>query len=192
MFQALDDFLTTLFTSVGLSVSVGTLQRVSMIGEYFRLTPEGFARALSDPEWARDLIDELWDAEDTGGESDPRLLDIDKAWHGLALVVDRAGVPTAVVFGDEQVPDANDWGYGPPSSLSPERVVELAVALSSLDRQAAIYSVPQEAFVEAEIYPQSLWDAPEFREYLAGYLERLTTFFVEAADAHMGILAWID
>lgn len=36
-----------------------------------------------------------------------------------------------------------------------------------------------EAFVEAEIY-------------LASHLERLTTFFVEAADVRMGVLAWID
>lgn len=179
-------------TSVGLSVSACTLQRVSMIGEYFRLTPEDFARALSEPEWARDLIDELWDAEDVEGGSDPRLLDVDKAWHGLALVLDRAGVSTAVVFGDDQVPGADDWGYGPPSSLSPERVVELAEALSSLNRQVAVDSVPAEEFVEAEVYPQGLWNTPESREYLAGHLERLTTYFVDTADTHMGILVWID
>lgn len=165
---------------------------MSMIGEYCRLAPEDFARALSDPAWARDLIDELWDAEDAGGEHDPRLLDVDKAWHGLALVIDRAGMSTDVVYGDDQVPGAGDWGYGPPSSLSPERVRELAAALTSLDQQAAVDSVAPEAFVEAEIYPQGPWDTPESRQYLASHLERLTTFFVEAADARMGVLAWID
>ncbi|GGM43464.1 hypothetical protein GCM10010102_43700 [Promicromonospora citrea] len=80
---------------------------------------------------------------------------MDKAWHGLALVLDRAGVSTAVVFGDEQVPGADDWGYGPPSSLRPERVAELAAVLRSLDLQGVVEAVPAEAFVEADIYPRA-------------------------------------
>lgn len=158
-----------------------------MIGEYIRLAPGDLEKALSDPEWARSLIDELWDAEDAGNEQDIRLLDVDKAWHGLALVLDRAGVSTAVVFGDEQVPGADDWGYGPPSSLRPERVAELAAVLRSLDLQEAV-----EAFVEADIYPQGIWNEADSGQYLARHLERLTTFFGAAADAGMGMLVWLD
>jgi hypothetical protein len=163
-----------------------------MIGEYIRLAPGDFEKALSGAEWARDLVDELWEAEDDGHGADSRLMDVDKAWHGLALVLDHAGVSTAVVFGDDQVPGADDWGYGPPSSLSPERVAELAAVLGSLDRQKAVEAVPAQDFVEAEIYPEGVWDEPGSGEYLAGHLERLTVFFVEAADAGMGVLVWLD
>lgn len=163
-----------------------------MIGEYIRLTPDDFEKALTASEWARDLIDELWEAEDVGHGTDSRLMDVDKAWHGLALVLDRAGVSTAVVFGDDQVPGADDWGYGPPSSLSPARVAELAAVLSSLDRKKAVEAVRAQDFVEADIYPHGIWDEPGSREHLAGHLERLAVFFVEAADAGMGVLVWLD
>lgn len=163
-----------------------------MIGEYIRLAPDDFEKALSDAEWARDLIDELLEAGDDGHAADARLMDVDKAWHGLALVLDRAGVSTALVFGDGQVPGADDWGYGPPASLSPGRVAELAAVLGALDRQKAVDAVPAQDFAEAEIYPQGLWDEPGSRQYLAGYLEQLTVFFVEAADAGMGVLVWLD
>jgi hypothetical protein len=163
-----------------------------MIGEYIRLSPSDFEKALSDAGWARDLVDELWDTEDLDHGPDPRLMDVDKAWHGLALVLDRAGVSTAVVFGDNQVPGADDWGYGPPSSLSPERVAELAAVLRSLDPRGAADAVPAQAFVDADIYPDGIWNEPGLAEYLAGHLERLTTFFVNAADAGMGMLVWLD
>lgn len=163
-----------------------------MIGEYIRLAPHDIEKALSDPEWARSLIDELWDAEDAGDEPDVRLLDVDKAWHGLALVLDRAGVSTAVIFGDAQVPGADDWGYGPPSSLSPGRVKELAGLLRSLDHHEVVDAVPTAAFVEADIYPEGIWGEAGAGKYLAGHLERLTTFFVDAADAGMGMLVWLD
>jgi hypothetical protein len=163
-----------------------------MIGEYIRLTPDDFEKALTAPEWARDLIDELWEAADDGHGTDSRLMDVDKAWHGLALVLDRAGVSTAVVFGDEQIPGADDWGYGPPSSLSPARVAELAAVLSSLDRQKTVEAVSAADFLEADIYPHGIWHEPGTSEYLAGQLERLTLFFAEAADAGMGVLVWLD
>lgn len=54
---------------------------MSMIGEYMRLAPQDLDKALSDPAWIRDLIDELWDSQSAGGEPDMRLMDIDKAWH---------------------------------------------------------------------------------------------------------------
>lgn len=163
---------------------------MSMIGEYLRLTPGDFEKAVSDPEWARDLVDELLEAD--GDEGDPRLFDVDKAWHGLALVLERGELPNAAVFGDDVVPGADDWGYGPPSSLSSARVGELAAALSGLDPREAVRAVPADAFATAGIYPKELWNDPGWAAYLIGYLERLTTFFSEAADANMGMLVWLD
>lgn len=163
-----------------------------MVGEYIRLKPEDLTRAITDHEWARDMIDALWDAEDEGEARDTRLFDVDKAWHGIAFVLDRAGLPTAIVFGDEQVPGADDWGYGPPSTLSPERVRELAADLASLDVLAAVGAVSATDFVEAEIYPVDLWQGSNGHPYVAQHLAQLTRFFSEAAQAEMGMLVWLD
>ncbi|MFJ3405033.1 DUF1877 family protein [Promicromonospora sp. NPDC090134] len=165
---------------------------MSMIGEYMRLAPHDLDVALADPESIRDLIDELWDLEDAGSEPDARLMDVDKAWHGLAFVLERAGVPTAVVHGDAQVPRSDDWGYGPPSWLSVERVGELSAALAELDADAVVGAVPGAALVEAEVYPLGMWADGDCKDYLIGHLKRLADFFAEAADAGMGMLVWID
>lgn len=139
----------------------------------------------------RSLIDELWDAEDAGN-------DRDHGWwtwtrRGMALRWSSTVLgSTAVVFGDEQVPVADDWGYGPPSSLSPERVAELAAVLRSLDLQEAVAAVPAEAFVDADIYPQGIWNEADSGQYLARHLDRLTAFFGDAADAGMGMRVWLN
>ncbi|RPF21303.1 uncharacterized protein DUF1877 [Myceligenerans xiligouense] len=161
-----------------------------MIGEYMRLAPGDFGKATSDPAWAWDLVDEFLEADGDGG--DPRLFDVDKAWHGLAFVLERAELPDAAIFGDDAVPGAGDWGYGPPSSLTSARVGELAAALSALDPREAVRAVPASAFATAGIYPKELWDDPGWAAYLSGHLERLTKFFCEAADASMGMLVWLD
>ena len=165
---------------------------MSMIGEYMRLAPQDLDKALADPVWIRDLVDELWDSEDEGGEPDTRLMDVDKAWHGLAFALERAGVPTAVIYGDGPVAGADDWGYGPPAWLSVERVAEVSRLLRDLDAENAISAVPIAAFVEAEIYPLGIWSDPDPKDYLVGHLRRLTAFFAEAAGAGMGMLVWID
>jgi hypothetical protein len=174
-----------------MSEAAHTVQRMGMIGEYMRLAPQDLDKALSDPAWIRDLIDELWDSQSAGGEPDMRLMDINKAWHGLAFALGRAGVSTAAVYGDEPVPGADDWGYGPPSWLTVERVAEVSAALSGLDAEQTIDAVPLAAFVDAETYP-AMWTQPDAKDYLASHLKQLTTFFAEAADAGMGMLMWID
>lgn len=165
---------------------------MSMIGEYMRLAPQDLDKALSDPAWIRDLIDELWDSQSAGGEPDMRLMDIDKAWHGLAFALGQAGVSTAAIYGYEPVPGTDDWGYGPPAWLSVERVAEVSAALSGLDAEQTIDAVPLAALVDAETYPTGIWTQPDAKDYLASHLKQLTTFFAEAADAGMGMLMWID
>jgi hypothetical protein len=139
----------------------------------------------------RDLIDELWDSRSAGSELDTRLMDIDKAWHGLVFALGRAGVSAAAVYGDEPVPGADDWGYGPLAWLSVERVAEVSASLGGLDAEQTIAVVPLAAFVDAETYPTGMWAQPDAKDYLVSHLKQLTTFFAEAADAGMGMLMWI-
>ncbi|WP_242636865.1 YfbM family protein [Myceligenerans salitolerans] len=162
-----------------------------MIGEYFRLDPQDLDKALADPGWAERLIEELYDAEDRGETRDSRLFDIDKAWHGIAFALERADVDTAVIYGDAQVPGAGDWGYGPPSSLTPGRVRELAGKLNELDPKTIVRAVPRKEFTASDIYPATGWDDEDL-DYLAHWLEKLITFYGQAADAEMGMLVWLD
>jgi hypothetical protein len=53
---------------------------MSMIGEYARLTPAEVDRAVLDPDWAREFVDELIEAGAADAGADARCLDIDKAW----------------------------------------------------------------------------------------------------------------
>lgn len=162
-----------------------------MIGEYLRLEPQDLDKALADPEWAERVIEELYDAEERGETRDPRLFDIDKAWHGIAFILDRADVDTAVIYGDAQVPGAGDWGYGPPSFLTPVRVRELAGTLNELDPRTIVHAVPLEDFIASDIYPVTDWDHDDL-DYLVHWLEKLVAFYAQAADAGRGMLVWLD
>ena len=51
-----------------MSDAAHTLPSMSMNGEYLRVTPAELDRALKDPEWALDLVDEIQDAHE---ESEP-------------------------------------------------------------------------------------------------------------------------
>lgn len=106
---------------------------MSMIGEYFRLTTAELERALEDPEWALDFIDETRDAEE---ESEPspaeaRHFSTYKTWDLLGFLLRRAGCPVDVVHGEEPLGQADDWGYGPPRYLPVERV---RLGAEALDR----------------------------------------------------------
>lgn len=69
-----------------------------MIGEYARLTPAELERAVEDPRWALDFIEELIDVgmDETGG-SQSRCLDIGKAWDTLALMLRRIDFPVDIL-----------------------------------------------------------------------------------------------
>ncbi len=156
-----------------------------MIGEYLRLAPTDLERAVSDPDAFRESVEDLY------GSEDPRLFDVDKAWNALALVLERAGVSDAVVYGDDEIPGADDWGYGPPRSLRPERVRELAGRLADVDPARVVAAVSPAELVAEETYPTGGWDDPETALWLVENLTGLARFFREAADAGMGMVVWI-
>jgi Domain of unknown function (DUF1877) len=71
----------------GVSVPGSSIRPMSVIGEYARLTPAELKRAVRDPSWALEYIDELTGAgaAETTGASQPRCLDIDKACDALGF-----------------------------------------------------------------------------------------------------------
>lgn len=165
---------------------------MSMIGEYARLTADEFARALRDPEWAGKRVGELVEAELGGSGGEARCLDTDKAWHALDFLLARIGFPVDIVFGEDSIPDAEDWGYTPPRFLTPERVRVAAEALRATPAERLVEGVVPEDLARADVYPVVVWERGESLEYATAYYEALVPFFAAAAREGDGMLMWLD
>lgn len=167
---------------------------MSMIGEYVRLTPAELDRALSDPEWACEYTHDLRDTE-YETESDvvqARCHDIDKTWHALDFLLRRLHFPVDIVFGEEPVPGATDWGYGPPRHLTSEHVRVAAEALAAIPSASLVDGVGPQDLADAEIYPDVVWQRGEPLDYVTDHYELLSEFFqAAAADGH-AMLLWIS
>ncbi|WP_246295488.1 YfbM family protein [Streptomyces caniferus] len=166
---------------------------MSMIGEYARVTPAELHRALGDPEWALALVGGRMEAE---AEQCPRpelarCLDIDKAWDALGFLLRRAAFPVDIVHGEEAVPDADDWGYGPPRYLTPERVRAAAGALAGISGERLTAGVGPEDLAEAAVYPAIVWERGASLDFVSEHYELLRPFFRAAADEGDGMLMWL-
>lgn len=174
-----------------------------MYGEWLRVSPAELERAKGDLPWARDLAEEIAEAEDGISEagdavSDPaarRKFGTDKTWHALDFLLTRKGFPVSIVFGEElfvedlEDPEA-DWGYGAPCYLTPDQVRQAASALAGVSESDLIEGVDQSELEAAEIYP-SVWDRPGELEWAVCHLSDVKTFFNAAANSGDAIICWI-
>ncbi|MFE7382212.1 YfbM family protein [Streptomyces zhihengii] len=165
---------------------------MSMIGEYFRLTPADLERAREDTDWALDHVEEVREAEEGGPSSVPaRHFSTYKAWHLLDHLLKRSGFPVDVVHGEEPLEGADDWGYGPPHYLTAERVRLCSTALSALTYDRLVDGVDPGELDAAEIYPLH-WEDRAALEWGRGWFTGLTAYFAAAARDGHAVLVWID
>ncbi|MGC4894941.1 YfbM family protein [Micromonospora sp. DT31] len=172
-----------------------------MIGNWLRVTPEELARAREDHNWAYELAQAQAQADDGRHGS------TDKAWQALEFLLDRYGITVPVVTGgpllaapaddppegfdwDEFV-ETHDWGYGPPTYLKPEHVVEVANALAGVTEADLVRGVDPAELTAADIYPL-IWDRDNQLEWVAHYLPYARAFFADAAKAGDAVICWID
>jgi hypothetical protein len=167
---------------------------MSMIGEYARLTPAELEHALDDPEWATEHVEDMMgDGSGPSDERPRRCLDIDKAWDILDFLLRRIDFPVDIVHGEEEMPDADDWGYGPPRYLTPERVRTAATALLAMPFELLAQSVDGAELAKADLYPTVTADeADKWLAYVGGHYRELVPFFEEAARDGDAMLAWLD
>lgn len=177
-----------------MSVLPHNIPPMSMIGEYARVTSAELDRAIDDPEWAQAFVDELIDAEpdEQPDPSEARLLDTDKAWDALGFLLRRVAFPVDVVHGEEALPGAEDWGYGPPRYLTPERVKVAAEAFAQVSGASLVEGVGPEELFRADVYPSIIWERGESLDYVRDYYESLTPFFAAAARDGEAMLIWLD
>ncbi|MDT0468076.1 YfbM family protein [Streptomyces gibsoniae] len=166
---------------------------MSMIGEYLRVTAAELDRAIQDPDWALDFAEEVQDAEE---ESEPapaeaRYFSTYKTWDLLRFLLARAEFPVNVIHGEEPLAENEDWGYGPPRYLRPERVRFAGEALRATSYTQLISGVGPAELTSAEVYPLG-WGEPGALEWGRHWYDGLTQFFEAAARADAAVLVWLD
>lgn len=168
------------------------LPSMSMNGEYLRVTPAELDRALKDPEWALDLSEEIQDAqeESESAPAEARHFTTHQTWHLLGFLLQRSAFPVDIVHGEEPL-DTDDWGYGPPKYLTPDRVQLAADTLQQTTYDQLIQDVDPSELTKAEIYPQ-IWDSPASLDWARDLFTPLTEFFRGAAFTGHAMLIWLD
>lgn len=175
-----------------------------MNGNWLRVTPAELDRAKADLDWAYDLAEAA-----RNDESPERWTTTGKAWNGLDFLLDRLGFEVPIVLGAEsfvEFPDVEpdsaemvdfldelelDWGYGPPSYLTPAQVAAAAAQLSELTGEDLIRDVDPAELARADVYPDA-WDRPGKLEWVAHFLPDTTRFFTAAADDGDAVICWLD
>lgn len=164
-----------------------------MNGEYLRVDADELAHAIKDPAWAREFAWEISEAEEfdeTPPAPPDRLLTTHKAWHAIAFLLDRAGFPADIVYGEEEFTD-EDWGYGPARYLTAQRVRLAADALAATSFPALTATVALADLARADVYPQ-MWDEPDALDWVRHWYEPLAPYFAAAAAQSQAIIVWLD
>ncbi|MEV3968153.1 YfbM family protein [Streptomyces sp. NPDC050698] len=166
---------------------------MSMIGEYLRVPAAELDRAIREPDWALDFVEEIQDAEE---ETEPapaeaRHFSTYKTWDMLRFLLARAEFPVNVIHGEEPFAEDEDWGYGPPRYLQPERVQLAAEALRATSYAQLISGVEPAELTIAEVYPLG-WSEANSLEWGRPWYDGLTQFFDAAARADDAMLVWLD
>ncbi|MET8574427.1 YfbM family protein [Streptomyces sp. NPDC005012] len=166
---------------------------MSMIGEYFRMTEAELERAIGDPDWALSHVEETADADEESGPSpaEARHFSTHRTWHLLDFLLQRSEFPVNVVHGEEPLGEADDWGYGPPRYLPPDRVRLGARALSRLTYDQLLDGVDPQELVAAEIYPLG-WDDRASLEWGRDWFADLQKYLTAAAEAGHAVIIWLD
>ncbi|MET7428351.1 YfbM family protein [Streptomyces flaveolus] len=166
---------------------------MSMIGEYVRLTAAELERTIQDPDWALDFVEGLRDAEEEKepAPAEARHFSTYKTWDMLRFLLARAEFPVNVIFGEEPFAEDEDWGYGPPRYLRPERVQLAPEALRATGYAQLVSGVDPAELTSAEVYPLG-WSEPGSLEWARPWYADLTHFFEAAARADDAMLIWLE
>jgi hypothetical protein len=151
-----------------------------------RLDPADVPGLLAEPARIDDVLDP--DADD--------VLDLDKAWHGVHMLIngDIGDVTTpagAAFFGGEAIgPDGGDadGGYGPARLLRPELVQDAARALHELDLLQLLSRYDPVSWDADGVYPSG-WAEGDEHAYLLPALQQLREFLTAAARAGQAVVS---
>ncbi|MEH1027452.1 YfbM family protein [Micromonospora profundi] len=174
-----------------------------MNGNWLRVSPDQLEQARADLNWAYELA-----MTERDGDSE-RWAGTDKAWNALDFLLDRLGFEIPLVLGAEsfvEFPDVepdseemfdflenleDDWGYGPPSYLTPAQVATAASQLAALTEDDLIRGVDPQELKRADVYPGP-WESSDELVWAAHYLPDVRNFFAAAARDGDAVICWLD
>ncbi len=167
---------------------------MSMIGRYLRLSAGELERAEREPDWAREFAEEVDEGRHGGraGGAWARMHDTGRAWQALDFLLRRREFPVDVVHGEEELPGAEDWGFGPPCRIAPDRVRLAAAALVELDPGRLVEGIGAADLAGARVYPNGLWTSDEALHLVTAEYRALTDFLGAVATRRHGLLVWIE
>lgn len=161
---------------------------MGMTASFVALTQETLEALKAAPETAADHF-----MAQIGGDAEDRVLDIDKAWHGLHFLMTHeahgGGGPLSLpILGGTAIGD--DMGYGAPRYLDAPQVKEAAEALAALPVDELRQRFKPAELEEAYIYPTGIWEdeGDEAFEYLAHWYAQLQLFYAAAAGRGDAVL----
>src|SRR5262249_15871196 len=112
-----------------------------------------------------------------------------KAWDALRFLLERAGCPVDVIFGEEDFTD-EDWGYGPARYVTVEQVRTAAAFMSARPFADLARGVTPSDLPAAELSPK-IWAQPDVLDWVGGDYAGLAAFFGSAADDGHAMLVWL-
>ncbi|MFE6510660.1 YfbM family protein [Nocardioides sp. NPDC057767] len=133
----------------------------------------------------------LWDLEERlADDNDPRLVDVDKAWHGIHWLLTGSvweGEPPLgdAIFGGDEFGEDN--GYGRPRHLCADRTVKVHAALSALSEAELTSRYDGAAMNAAELYPVGIWEE-DGQAYTFEHLAELRAFYAHAASNGLSVI----
>jgi Domain of unknown function (DUF1877) len=118
--------------------------------------------------------------------------DLDKAWHAVFFLLDRAGAPMAAIVGEEPLWEPKDDDEYAPTVVPPHNVATAAAFLASMPAQRLGTHFDREALAAADIYPPIWHRHDDPRPWLLDRYAGLPEYFSQAAHYGGALLFWVD
>jgi hypothetical protein len=163
---------------------------------YTRFTPFELERARRDAGWAQSYLFEVWKTwlPDNGPVARRRMLDLDKSWIEIDLVLSLGGIPVTTHIGthrlypdDDEVADEHGRIYEGATYLTPDEVATAARVLEPLSLVTVCASIDPAVGDAAMAEHYADWSCAQ--DACAVYDRAIGEFFAAAAAAGDAMVA---
>lgn len=162
---------------------------MSMILNFHCVSNDDLNTYLNDSSLLEDYISAVYD--DDAEESNPSLLDIDKAWDGIMFVLNQID-PTKdlahTILSGALIDEEQDFGCGPAHYLTPDEVIRYANILSKITKTDISAHFNAQKMTDAGTYPEIWYDADAF-DYVHDNFLAMQAFYARAAASNAAIIA---
>lgn len=147
---------------------------MGMVAEWVRMSPAELDRAVADPEWAEEFVDQLLDDDEEDlSRRARRGFDVDKGWDALHVLLDKVtGVRPCPFLGGDEFGEV--WSYDRPRILTASDVASVAAVLTTTPFAALLEAYDAESLEAAYFGPWSAEDVALLQEFYDGLVKHFT------------------